>query len=415
MNPSQACQDFGSQLATLIADSEESLMERILRYAKARDYVRYTPTLQASWCQSISGLSASLIDILALPDEDLELGPDIDFTRDPMAAFGISEARRHRARGVDLGMFLGLMKYYRQSYADIVRESNLSPDVKTWGARRVQRFFDRVEIGFCVAWTGEGAPDTLRSLQDANRHITNEKNKYLTFFESMPQPAFLVDRGGAVERMNHAAVRMLESQGVSNGGRLKIGSEDPRGDRPNLCLVNLLSWLGEEYRLFMEGSDDVRQAEIGVSREGGERHFQVRMSRMRDVSQKFTGTVIIVEDLTETKAAEAERLKREKLEGTLELAGAVCHELNQPIMAVSGYSELTLMSLKPDHDLYGKIQKINEQVLRMGEITRKLMKITRYRSKRYTRGERILDIEGSSREPRPGRNETGPNNTEGGR
>ena len=40
--------------------------------------------------------------------------------------------------------------------------------------------------------------------------------------------------------------------------------------------------------------------------------------------------------ITENKRAEEERLTRKKLEGVLEMAGAACHELNQPLMSASG-------------------------------------------------------------------------------
>ena len=43
-----------------------------------------------------------------------------------MAAFGILEARRHRSRGVTLIMFLGLMKYYRQSYIDLIMQADMA-------------------------------------------------------------------------------------------------------------------------------------------------------------------------------------------------------------------------------------------------------------------------------------------------
>ena len=39
------------------------------------------------------------------------MGPDDDFTKSEVAEFGVSEAQKHRSRGVTLGMFLGLMKY----------------------------------------------------------------------------------------------------------------------------------------------------------------------------------------------------------------------------------------------------------------------------------------------------------------
>jgi CheY-like chemotaxis protein len=94
--------------------------------------------------------------------------------------------------------------------------------------------------------------------------------------------------------------------------------------------------------------------------------------------------------------SESERMYREKLQAVLETAGAICHELNQPMMAISGHTELLLDSLGPDDPVFPKIAKIKSQVERMGAITQKLMGITRYETKNYVQGERIVDIEKSS-------------------
>lgn len=95
--------------------------------------------------------------------------------------------------------------------------------------------------------------------------------------------------------------------------------------------------------------------------------------------------------------SETERTYREKLEAVLETTGAVCHELNQPMMALSGYAELLMDAVDPDDPLYVKIAKIKTQVERMGAITQKLMGITRYETRNYANGARIVDIERSSK------------------
>jgi len=94
--------------------------------------------------------------------------------------------------------------------------------------------------------------------------------------------------------------------------------------------------------------------------------------------------------------SESERIYREKLQAVLETAGAICHELNQPMMAISGHSELLLEALDPGDPIHQKIVKIKSQVERMSAITQKLLGITRYETKDYVQGERIVDIEKSS-------------------
>jgi len=94
--------------------------------------------------------------------------------------------------------------------------------------------------------------------------------------------------------------------------------------------------------------------------------------------------------------SESERIYREKLQAVIEAAGAVCHELNQPMMAISGNAELLMEVVDPSDPHYAGIAKIKAQVDRMGAITRKLMSITRYETRPYASGERIVDLDKSS-------------------
>ena len=63
--------------------------------------------------------------------------------------------------------------------------------------------------------------------------------------------------------------------------------------------------------------------------------------------------------------SESERIYREKLEAVLETAGAICHELNQPMMAISGNAELLIGTLEPSDPHYERLAKIRSQVERM--------------------------------------------------
>jgi PAS domain S-box-containing protein len=104
----------------------------------------------------------------------------------------------------------------------------------------------------------------------------------------------------------------------------------------------------------------------------------------------------VVRDISDRKQAEKERLKKEKLHGVLEMAGAACHELNQPLQIVSGYYELLINDIPNDHPLIENLTIISEQIEKMAQITKKIMKITRYRTKPYVQGSMIIDIDKSS-------------------
>ncbi|MBX3184375.1 MAG: PAS domain S-box protein [Polyangiaceae bacterium] len=100
----------------------------------------------------------------------------------------------------------------------------------------------------------------------------------------------------------------------------------------------------------------------------------------------------------ETKLGQAqEELRlRERQAIVAELAGTAAHELNQPLTSVIGYAELLRRHLDRSSQLFGAASVIVTEAERMAEIVRKIGKITRYETKSYVGGTRILDLDKSS-------------------
>ena len=90
---------------------------------------------------------------------------------------------------------------------------------------------------------------------------------------------------------------------------------------------------------------------------------------------------------------EAELRSLAKLQGVLELSGAVCHELNQPLQVVSVSLEPLLRAISKDSPLYNRTQKIEEKIDMIAGITRKLQTMTKYETKDYIEGIKIIDID----------------------
>lgn len=90
---------------------------------------------------------------------------------------------------------------------------------------------------------------------------------------------------------------------------------------------------------------------------------------------------------------QVESIRREKLQGILEIAGAICHEMNQPLQLISGYSEMLLQENGPESAGHEPLQQIIEGVEKMREITGKLMRITDYQTRDYLSGtDKIIDL-----------------------
>ena len=281
------------RLYNLIAKSEDWLIGRVLGYAREYSFTKYTSTLEEAWRLSIRGLSEPLLQALKDNSPVLELNPDADFSQDPVASVGILEAQRHRSRGITLTMFLGLMKYYRQSYIDLVQKAGFDKAYEEYSMLFVQRFFDRVEIGFVTEWAESPNKKLLGELQSTNRAMTNEKNKYLTIFESSAGPIIFLNNKGSIDSMNHAAVELIYGEGVS--GHSYYESQDKKAHLP---------WLNNEVKSFISADNMELEFERELETKKGVRYFQVKLKRMLDVSKKFSGATVILNDLTERRVAE---------------------------------------------------------------------------------------------------------------
>ena len=308
-------------LRDLIASSEHWLTARIIGYAKQRGYTPFTSTLEEAWLASIRGLSTALL--AALDDGRLSspVEASSDYTHDPIALYGIEAARRHRTRGVTLGLFLGLMKSCRETFQDLASGLEAPPDERADNRQFIERFFDRMEVGFCDEWSGKSADEQFEQLRAQNRLITNEKNKYLTIFESLNDPVILVDEHAKVENANHAALMLFAGEtapGASYYGGAQLPIED-------ILSAEVLAEKEVAFERLMPTNL-------------GPRWFDVKVQRMLDVSEKYQGAVVILNDVTEYRRAreEAERTDRAKSA----FLATISHEIRTPIHGILGLAEL---------------------------------------------------------------------------
>ncbi|HJX70724.1 MAG TPA: hypothetical protein VJ346_02195, partial [Bacteroidales bacterium] len=194
----------------LLQNSEDWLISRILSYSRKYKFTKYTSTLHEAWRLSVQGLSTSLIEAARLFSLRIpELHPVDDYTDDPVSSFGVIEAQKHRERGVSLSMFMGLVKYYRQTYNDLFDGSELDAEAIQRYRLFTRRCFDRIEIAYMTEWTSNTEKELLDELQSANRNLTNEKNKYLTIFESFYSPIIILNDNNLITDFNLAASRLF--------------------------------------------------------------------------------------------------------------------------------------------------------------------------------------------------------------
>lgn len=132
-----------------------------------------------------------------------------------------------------------------------------------------------------------------------------------------------------------------------------------------------------------------------VRRDGSTLPVETVASAVRGGDGKVVEILLVDVDITERILVLEERIKREKLQSAVETAGALCHELNQPLQVLLGRVEMMLKRNNQEAE-QRHLNSIEHEVVRMMETTKKLQNITRYETQPYLEESRIMDIDRST-------------------
>ncbi len=86
--------------------------------------------------------------------------------------------------------------------------------------------------------------------------------------------------------------------------------------------------------------------------------------------------------------------EKERLAGVLEMAGAAAHHLSQPLQALM--FDLDDLFKQIPKRWAGRLDAMLESARRLQKTIRNIQKITRYQTREYLEGTRIVDIDGAS-------------------
>ena len=210
-----------------------------------------------------------------------------------------------------------------------------------------------------------------------------------TLMNTIPNPIYFKDAEGVYQGCNKVFAKQI--LGLT---RDRIIGKRPM-EMPDEIPADLAAvYQREEYRMIDKAGMHTFEAQVRCA-DGQRRDFLFSLAPVVDRQGNLSGSVAVLSDLTDKNRAAQNRMQKERLEGVLEIAGAVCHEFNQPLQAISGYTELMAMKLD-GHEAHAYIGKLTDQIERMRDITTKLQGVTRYETKKYAGNTKIIDINRAS-------------------
>ena len=221
----------------------------------------------------------------------------------------------------------------------------------------------------------------------AEEALRESEERYRTILENIEDGYFEVDIAGNLTFFNDSLCRL---NGYPHAEMMGVNYRQYTDKENSQILYQTFN------KVFRTGEPSKGVEYEIIGKDGTKRNTEASASLIKNTSGQPIGFRGIMRNITERKRLERDRYQYEKLQGVLEMAGAICHELNQPMQIISGYSDLLLMNISENDPIHAKLDTISKQIHRMGTITKKLMTIKEYKTQDYAGFSRIIDINKSS-------------------
>jgi two-component system cell cycle sensor histidine kinase/response regulator CckA len=211
----------------------------------------------------------------------------------------------------------------------------------------------------------------------AERRMVDGGDEYRILFDSNPHPMWVFDAETlAFLAVNDAAVRLY---GYSRAEFLAMTIKEIR---PHEEVPALL-----EYLETIPDTPSLPATQVKHRKKDGSL-LEVAGSSNPIAFHGRRARLVMATDVSEKKRLEAQLLQSHKMEAVGRLAGGVAHDFNNLLGVITGYSELLLKDLGPQHPGTKRVSQIQMAADRAAALTQQLLAFSR----KQVLQPRILDI-----------------------
>ncbi|MEA3333045.1 MAG: histidine kinase dimerization/phospho-acceptor domain-containing protein [Pseudomonadota bacterium] len=237
----------------------------------------------------------------------------------------------------------------------------------------------------------------------------DECNLCPTILQQAPYGILVCDKQGEITFANQLAAFLLQQDNLTEHNLISILELDTF----NKAWERLLS--GEQKNATLRTTP--------LSSDDNSPHLSLQASLLKETPDQKNRILIFIEDLSVSETLDAadqhymdslenlvdEKSKElefvqeqlilsEKKTAMIETAGAVAHELRQPMTAIIATIELLDLddNVENNPHLSKRFKNIQKQCLRMAETIKQMEQLVEYKTRPYVNGSLIIDLEESS-------------------
>ncbi len=254
----------------------------------------------------------------------------------------------------------------------------------------VPRVFSSIEVQFAVtlAEVGGTAIRNARNFRKINLLFgqIEEHERFLNdIINSLPHQMLVFDRNRRVVLANEV---FLVAMGEEESNVLGM-------DYGDLCSSGATGTISCPVDQILQ--DRKMMPLVHEYRSGDQKHwFERTASPLYDSDGRIEYVIEIIRDITSEHLLAEERIQSGKLQGIVELAGTVAHEINSPLFVALGTAQLLVEENKtsPIVDELGIIIRNLKQIC---ELTEKMTSMTGFTNRDYVGASRLLSFTNESK------------------
>jgi len=219
------------------------------------------------------------------------------------------------------------------------------------------------QSGAIIRYQGTLTDVTEQRRMEAQLHQQEQFRQKL--LESFPDLILVVD---LKERYSFASSRIRDLLGYHPEELIGKRIEDLQDHSPEFLSL---------YRDVVSGKQLFAATEYGaLHRDGSWRTMRASASQLFDSENKLSGVIISVRDITVEKKLEQQIIQSERLAAMGQMIGGFAHELNNPLTAILGMSDL-LKDGETNETRNRHLTMLHQQARRATEIVQNLMYFSR--------------------------------------
>lgn len=279
--------DVKNALEICLKEQAEWVQQRVLHYSAQRGVEVEMDSLCQTILELAEGCHQAIIAALQQHSATSETQSGDLLVGDPLTAFGVNLAKRQNGVGANRGLTRALLEDCRRTYQDLVQRACWPIEIERESQDFLDRSLERVVVAFTAEWELLPGEQLRGALEQYNRLLARERNRYLAIFKVLPDPVYLLTAEGRIADLNHAGAAFLTHSAAE-------------------AIPSSIPWPETELPAFRASGELARDCERELSTAQGLRFCLVQLRRMLDEEGREAGTIVILHDLTARKRAEDE-------------------------------------------------------------------------------------------------------------